>query len=81
MSAADTEVRRIDTRGLKCPWPVLRAARIMREVDAVLILADDPVARTDIPALAQAHGWAIEIVEHAAHVEYRLQKSTIVSFC
>jgi tRNA 2-thiouridine synthesizing protein A len=77
MSAVDTGLRRLDTRGLKCPWPVLRAARIMREVDAVLILADDPVALIDIPALAQANDWTIEIVERDAHAEYRLQKSII----
>lgn len=75
MTAARAEPRRVDTRGLKCPWPVLRAARLMRELDAVLILADDPVALTDMPALAQANGWAIEVAEHPAHAEYLLRKT------
>lgn len=46
----------------------------MREADAVLLLADDPVALTDVPALAQAHGWAIDVREVAGHAEYHLQR-------
>ena len=53
---------------------MLRAARAMREADAVLLLADDPVALTDVPALAQAHGWAIEVRETADHAEYHLRR-------
>jgi len=67
--------RRVDTRGLKCPWPVLRAARAMRETDAILLLADDPVALTDVPALAEAHSWAITVREQADHAEYYLHRS------
>ena len=46
----------------------------MRETDAILLLADDPVALTDVPALAQAHGWGIVVREQANHAEYRLSK-------
>ena len=46
----------------------------MREGDAVLLLADDPVALTDVPALALAHGWAIEVREAADHAEYHLRR-------
>jgi len=53
---------------------VLRAARAMRETDNVLLLADDPVALTDVPALAQAHGWTIELREMADHAEYHLHR-------
>lgn len=67
--------RRVDTRGLKCPWPVLRAARAMRETDAILLLADDPVALTDVPALAEANSWAITVREQADHAEYHLHRS------
>ncbi len=49
--------RVIDARGLKCPWPVLRAERAMREGQAFILLADDPVARDDVPAMARRHGW------------------------
>lgn len=42
---------------MKCPWPALRAARALREASAILIEADDPIAATELAALAQAHGW------------------------
>jgi len=65
---------RLDTRGLKCPWPVLRAARAMRTRDAILLLADDPVARIDLPALAQAQLWSISVEYHADHDAFHLRK-------
>ena len=51
--------RHVDARGLRCPWPVLRLARAMREADRVTIVADDPAAAGEIAALATAHGWAL----------------------
>jgi tRNA 2-thiouridine synthesizing protein A len=47
----------IDARGMKCPWPALRAARAMRTAHAVLIAADDPVAPGELAALARQQGW------------------------
>jgi tRNA 2-thiouridine synthesizing protein A len=49
----------VDARGMRCPWPVLRLARAMRDADTATILADDPAAPAEIAALADAHGWAI----------------------
>ena len=49
--------RLVDARGLRCPWPVLRLARAMREGGPVTILADDPAAPAEIVALATAQGW------------------------
>ena len=49
----------VDARGMRCPWPVLRLARAMREAERATILADDPAAPAEIAALADAHGWAI----------------------
>lgn len=48
---------RIDARGMKCPWPALRAARAMRTVQAVLIEADDPIAGRELAAMAGERGW------------------------
>lgn len=42
---------------MKCPWPALRAARALRDARAIVIVADDPVAASELAALAQAHGW------------------------
>jgi len=52
--------RRLDARGMRCPWPVLRLARAMREPGGpILILADDPIAPGEIAALAAAKGWMV----------------------
>ncbi|WP_340314420.1 sulfurtransferase TusA family protein [Rhizorhabdus argentea] len=52
--------RRLDARGMRCPWPVLRLAKVMREQGGpILILADDPIAPGEIAALAAARGWMV----------------------
>ncbi|MCF2872702.1 sulfurtransferase TusA family protein [Octadecabacter sp. G9-8] len=42
----------VDTRGMMCPLPVLRAAKVLRGVDigtVITVWADDPIAIIDIP--------------------------------
>ena len=68
----------IDALGEKCPRPIIMLAARLSEVrigDLIMVLADDPAARTDIPAwcglksqefvqaaeLAGASGWAFLI--------------------
>lgn len=49
----------IDACGLKCPLPVLRAARALRAMNAgavLTLLADDPVAVVDIPHFCHEAG-------------------------
>ena len=55
----DVEAQIVDARGLRCPLPVLRLARAVRlgGPGTYLVRADDPVARTDIPAYAAEMGW------------------------
>lgn len=52
---------RVEARGLLCPLPALRLARSVREQGAghYLLLADDPAAQTDIPALCAERGWQL----------------------
>lgn len=52
---------RVDARGMRCPWPVIRLGRAMREQGGgpVLILADDPIAPGEIAALAAARNWSV----------------------
>lgn len=51
---------RLDARGMRCPWPVLRLAKVMREGAAeVFIRADDPAAPQEIAALAVQNGWLV----------------------
>lgn len=58
MTTSESAPVPVNALGMKCPWPALRAARALREADAILIEADDPIAGTELEALAQAHGWA-----------------------
>ncbi|MFZ2997585.1 sulfurtransferase TusA family protein [Sphingobium sp.] len=60
MAAADPVV--VNARGMKCPWPALRAARAMREADAIEIEADDPIAGRELEALAVQHGWQFIVI-------------------
>jgi tRNA 2-thiouridine synthesizing protein A len=49
----------IDVRGLKCPLPVLKAAKRMAALPAgtrVLILATDPMAAIDVPHFCNENG-------------------------
>jgi len=49
----------VDARGLRCPWPSLRLQRALREAGPgrrVRLMADDPLARIDVPHLVNAKG-------------------------
>lgn len=54
--------QRVDCRGLRCPLPALVLAKKVRASGAgrYLLVADDPAAATDIPALCAEHGWRLE---------------------
>ena len=61
----------VDARGLRCPWPVLRLARAMREAGPaarIRIVADDPAAPAEIAALAGERGWRVERADGAVPV-------------
>ncbi|WP_322790340.1 sulfurtransferase TusA family protein [Rhizorhapis suberifaciens] len=47
----------VDARGMRCPWPALRAARTLRQSSEILILADDPAAPAELHGLARQNGW------------------------
>jgi len=51
----------VDARGLRCPLPALRLARAVRQGGAgcYTLLADDPAAQADIPALCTERGWQL----------------------
>lgn len=59
--------RMVEARGLRCPIPALRLARAVREggPGRYLLLADDPAAAADIPALAAERGWRVVLAADA----------------
>ena len=47
----------VDARGLRCPWPVLRLARALRDGAGVVdLLSDDPAAAAEVAAYAREYG-------------------------
>ena len=49
----------LDCRGLRCPAPVIRLARLAATLspgDVVEVAADDPAALTDVPAWCRLRG-------------------------
>lgn len=51
---------KVDARGMRCPWPALRAARALRTHATVLLWADDPIAPKELAAMAEERGWTFE---------------------
>jgi len=73
-SAADSGVVDVDARGLKCPWPALHLARIMRQETRAVIVADDPIAPSEIATLAGERGWAVEEIQTQLGVGWRITR-------
>lgn len=71
MSAPPAE---LDARGLLCPWPALRLARLMRDEASVLIHTDDPAAPGELRALAAARGWRIDASDEAGPGSFRVDR-------
>ena len=58
---SDTE-RTVDARGHRCPVPTLRLRRALEDAPAgsrVRLLADDPLARIDVPHFAASAGFTL----------------------
>lgn len=59
----------IDARGLRCPWPVLRLARALRDgATAVELLSDDPAAAGEVAAFAAERGLIVTSADGRFHV-------------
>jgi len=58
----------IDARGHRCPVPTLRLRKALEQVEpgqCVLLLADDPMARVDVPHFAGETGHRVAEVREA----------------
>ena len=64
----------LDVTGLRCPMPLLKARQQLRGMPAnalLLVRADDPGARRDIPAwLGQTGHHLVHFVEHEGVYEF-----------
>jgi tRNA 2-thiouridine synthesizing protein A len=68
----------VDARGHRCPVPTLRLRRALEAMaagDQVRLLADDPLARIDVPHFAGQTGAAVlEIAEQDGAISFVIQK-------
>jgi tRNA 2-thiouridine synthesizing protein A len=65
----------LDCRGLLCPLPVIKLARLIPDVpvgDTITVLADDPAAATDIPAWCRMRSQRLVSAEGDRYVIQRL---------
>jgi tRNA 2-thiouridine synthesizing protein A len=54
----------IDARGLRCPLPVLKSEKQLEKMsigDTLNLMADDPIARIDIPIMCKRLGLLCEL--------------------
>ncbi|PVM88992.1 SirA family protein [Caulobacter radicis] len=70
----------VDARGHRCPVPTLRLRRALEHAPAgatVRLLADDPLARIDVPHFARQLGATLESVEDqpSGAISFRVTKA------
>lgn len=69
----------IDARGHRCPTPTLKLARALREAAPgaqLELIADDPMARIDVPHFLNQQGHRLDsIEEEAAALRFRVTRS------
>ncbi|MCI5045797.1 MAG: sulfurtransferase TusA family protein [Aquisalinus sp.] len=59
----------LDTRGLRCPLPVVKTEAALRRLSAgqqIMVMADDPLAAVDIPHFCKEAGHKVEEQESAS---------------
>ena len=59
----------VDARGQRCPLPVIRLARLARELgdgSLIRLLATDPAARSDVPAFCRMRGHQLIVATDVA---------------
>lgn len=64
----------LDTKGLQCPLPVLRAQKALRAVaigDTLTVEATDPAARRDFPAFCASTGHLLRSTAETGAGVYR----------
>jgi tRNA 2-thiouridine synthesizing protein A len=68
----------VDARGHRCPVPTLRLRRALEDAAAgsvVRLLADDPMAKIDVPHFAGEAGFEVlETSDEAGALSFRVRK-------
>ncbi len=68
----------VDARGHRCPVPTLRLRRALDRLgggEVAAVLADDPLARIDIPHFASSNGHTLmEITNLGGHIRALVRK-------
>lgn len=63
----------IDARGMRCPWPAIRAARAWREgARDIVVIADDPAAPAELAAVAETLGARFDLETNALDRKLRI---------
>lgn len=70
----ENEPFRVDARGMRCPWPALRAARMLRDHSKILLLADDPIAPGELRSLVQEKGWTMTEVRAGDEIVFHISR-------
>jgi tRNA 2-thiouridine synthesizing protein A len=77
---SDPSVTIIDARGHRCPTPTLRLRRALERAPVgarVRLLADDPLARIDVPHFVRSAGHVLEeTVEGPEGLGFTVRKSS-----
>ncbi|MBX9884010.1 MAG: sulfurtransferase TusA family protein [Novosphingobium sp.] len=67
----------VDARGLRCPWPAIRAARALRTHQGpVDVITDDPAAATELAKLAESLACGFWPIKHPSGTVFRLGGQT-----
>jgi len=70
----------LDVLGFHCPVPVHETKRVLSSMasgEVVLVMADDPETKMDIPALLNRSGdTLLGVEEEAGEYHYRIRKET-----
>lgn len=62
----------VDARGLRCPWPVLRLDRALRDgATTVDLSSDDPGAAAEVTAYAAERGYDLVVTPGGFRVSVR----------
>lgn len=70
----------VDTKGLNCPLPVLRARKVLKSVqpdDIITVLATDPASVKDFQNFCDASGHTLlEQKQMSDHFVFRIRKAS-----